>query len=48
LQLLRAANFEALRALLDAGIDLDAKGTHPELGEDAGPWSACLPVLRDR
>ena len=29
---LRAANLETLRKLLDAGIDLDAAGTHPELG----------------
>lgn len=78
-QVLRTANLEALRALLDVGIDLEATGTHPEFGqvragdllatwavhdlgyiaqaarvmakqfgEDAGPWSAYLPVLRDR
>ena len=76
---LRTANLEELRALLGDGIDLDASGTHPELGrvtagellatwavhdlghiaqaarvmakqfgEDAGPWRAYLPVLRDR
>ena len=28
----RNANLETLRALLDAGIDLEAVGTHPELG----------------
>jgi hypothetical protein len=78
-QVLRTANLEAHRALLNAGIDLDATGTHPEFGqvragellatravhdlghiaraarvvakqfgEDAGPWSTYLPVLRDR
>lgn len=29
---LRYANLEILRALLETGIDLDATGTHPELG----------------
>jgi hypothetical protein len=29
---LRIDNLAVLRALLDAGIDLDAVGTHPELG----------------
>ena len=29
---LRYANLETLRALLDPGFDLDATGTHPELG----------------
>ena len=76
---LRYANLEILRALVNAGIDLDATGAHPEFGqvtagellatwavhdlghiaqavrvmakqfgEDAGPWRAYLPVLRDR
>jgi len=30
---LRAAGLAALRELLDEGVDLDARGEHPELGE---------------
>ena len=30
---LREAGLDALRRILESGADLDAKGTHPELGE---------------